>query len=141
MTRTAGIGGSPASALRRRRLTVAFLGVCATICALALLAPAIATAAPRALAPDIANSPALANLSACLAEKKQGDLVLLMDTSGSLGTEVSGDQATNPAGVRVDAAQVLLDRLAASQASSGAAIDVALVGLAGTTPWSGISPR
>jgi hypothetical protein len=86
---------------------------------------AAATAADTA---DIGNSSALANLSACLAEKKQGDLVLLMDTSGSLGTAVNGDQATDPKGVRVDAAEVLLDRLAASQAKSGAAIDVALVG-------------
>ncbi len=102
------------------------------LCAVGLLplgAPAASAAAPLpAVAPDIGNSPALANLSACLAEKKQGDLVLLMDTSGSLGTEVSGDQATDPNGVRVDAAQVLLDRLAASQARSGASIDVALVG-------------
>ena len=97
----------------------------------------VAAAFP-AVAPDIGSSPALANLSACLAKKKQGDLVLLMDTSGSLGTEVSGDQATDPTGVRVDAAQVLLDRLAASQARSGASIDVALVGFSSDYTCEGL---
>ena len=42
-------------------------------------------------APAIADSPALQALSACLAEKKTGDLVVLIDTSGSLSG--AGDPA------------------------------------------------
>ncbi|GAA2014615.1 VWA domain-containing protein [Nakamurella flavida] len=69
-------------------------------------------------------STVLGNLSACLAERKAGDLVLLIDTSGSLG----GEGGTDTTGVRVDAAQSLLTRLAATFTTSGAAVDVAVAG-------------
>ena len=75
-------------------------------------------------APTLGDSPVLADLSACLAEKKVGDLVLLVDTSGSLG----GDTGTDPTAVRVAAAQALLGRLAASFAQIGAQVDVGIAG-------------
>src|ERR1700712_3359723 len=59
-----------------------------------------------AQAPALGESPVLADLSACLADRKVGDLVLLVDTSGSLG----GDTGTDPTAVRVAAAQALLGR-------------------------------
>lgn len=112
--------GNVVSRAAVRPAAVAMTVLISLLLAVVQTAP-VANAAPG----DPATSPALVELSACLADKKQGDLVLLMDTSGSLS---EGDKATDPDGVRVVAAEVLLDQLALAQAKSHAAIDVAMLG-------------
>ncbi len=75
-------------------------------------------------APQLSDSKALSDLTACLASRKAGDLVLLIDTSGSLG----GADGTDPTAVRVAAAQALVTGLASSFEKIGAKVDVSVAG-------------
>jgi len=81
-----------------------------------------------AAAPDLASSPVLQNLAACIGEKKTGDLVVLIDTSGSLSGAGSSGTPTDPTDVRVAGAQALLGGLARSLDDVGATVDVTVAG-------------
>ncbi|MET0965997.1 MAG: VWA domain-containing protein [Nakamurella sp.] len=63
----------------------------------------------------------LQKLSACLRSHNVGDLVLLIDTSGSL-------KNSDPTAVRVAAAQALVTRFAATLAEMNAQVDVSVAG-------------
>lgn len=82
---------------------------------------AVDAAAPAAAAAPIADSQALKDLVSCLDERKVGDLVLLIDTSGSLAD-------SDPKGVRVAAAQTLVGKLADAAVKIDADVDVKIVG-------------
>jgi hypothetical protein len=79
-------------------------------------------------APEIAKSPVLQNLAACVDEKKTGDLVVLIDTSGSLSGTGSNEPPTDPTDVRVAGAQALLGGLARSFDQVKADVDVTVAG-------------
>lgn len=87
-----------------------------------------APVAQSAAAPDLASSPVLQNLAACIGEKKTGDLVVLIDTSGSLSGAGSSGTPTDPTDVRVAGAQALLGGLARSLDDVGATVDVTVAG-------------
>jgi hypothetical protein len=114
----------------RRRL--ALLAVATTLGLAGLLSgPAANADAPRLVersasetAAPLSDAQPLKDLAACLADRKQGDLVLLIDTSSSLG----GDNGTDPTAVRVAAAQAVLGRLATSFGQIGAQVDVSIAG-------------
>jgi hypothetical protein len=82
--------------------------------------------AASSVAGPTAGNPAIERLGACIATQHQADLLLMIDTSGSLGHAVDGQPATDPTAVRVTAAQYLLDQL--SQYSADVKLDVALAG-------------
>lgn len=110
----------------------ALAGVVVAAAVLVGLTPATASAAST-VRPTVATAPAidgesnLQNLTACLADKKTGDLVVLIDTSGSL-SGTGGGTATDPDAVRVAGAQALLGGLADSFAALGANVDVSVAG-------------
>lgn len=92
------------------------------VAALALTFAVGAGAAPGALGAPAEGTPsAIDTFGSCLAAQQAGDLLLLIDESGSL-------QQTDDDAARVTAATYLLNRLAASAASSGFALDVAVAG-------------
>lgn len=79
---------------------------------------------PRPAAPTPTagrTTSAVDDFGACLAAQDEGDLVLLVDESGSL-------RRSDPDGARVTAASYLLSRLATSSARSGYSLDVAVAG-------------
>ncbi|MEP6561190.1 MAG: hypothetical protein ABJD68_08975, partial [Nakamurella sp.] len=88
-----------------------------------MAAPAAQLSAPAPqlsdAAPQLSDTAPLRDLSSCLASNKVGDLVLLIDTSGSL-------KDSDPTAVRVAAAEALVTRLAASFAKIGANVDVSV---------------
>lgn len=71
--------------------------------------------------PPVVPDDPLLTYGGCLAAQHGGDLLLVMDTSGSLSE-------TDPQAARVMAAQYLLDRLAATGSTSGFTLDVAISG-------------
>ncbi len=87
------------------------------LCAVASLVIGTRSAA----AADPAAGTALQQVGACIAAGGKGDVLFVIDTSGSL-------KKTDPSGVRVDAAQYLVDELAIFADQSGATIDVATAG-------------
>jgi hypothetical protein len=94
--------------------------------------PAAAAPAQAQKATDPSTSTALADLKACLAQKKVGDLVLLIDTSGSLKSGDNGTPGSDPTGVRVDAATLLLTRLTETMAQGAVTLDVSIAGFDST---------
>lgn len=113
---------------RRTRSFAAALVVLAfsTMSLVALSAPAQA-----------ASSEAVQQLAACLAaEGAQGDLLVVLDTSGSL-------KETDPNGDRVTAASYLIKRLERYVEASGAKLDVALAGFSSgfrvTKKWTALN--
>ena len=105
----------------------------AVLCGLVILTTAPGPA--RAVDPS-ANS-ALQQVGACIAAGGKGDVLFVIDTSGTL-------KKTDPEGVRVDAAQYLVDELAIFAEASGATIDVATAGFdTGYHPgteWTTVNP-
>ena len=90
---------------------------------------------------DPATSPAITQLRSCLAERKHGDLVLMIDTSASLAQGDENTPASDPDAVRVDAAKLLLARLTEALAKSQIAMDVAVAGFdADVTPVVDFTP-
>ncbi len=87
------------------------------VCAVASLVIGAGSAA----AVDPAASTALQQVGACIAAGGKGDVLFVIDTSGTL-------KKTDPSGVRVDAAQYLVDELAIFADESGATIDIATAG-------------
>lgn len=85
-----------------------------------LLLPAVPlrTSAPAAAA---AADDALSQLGGCIAAGGTGDVLIVLDTSGSL-------KQTDPENRRIDAAQFFIDRLAAFTKSNGITVDVAVAG-------------
>ena len=122
--------GGPRVLLRRAACLLAAAGLL-TATAASAASMASANSANVVGAPAIADSPALQALSACLAEKKTGDLVVLIDTSGSLsGAGDPPSVPTDPTDVRVAGAQALLGGLADSFDRTGANVDVTVAGFA-----------
>jgi hypothetical protein len=94
----------------------------------AVLRPATAGPPPTAPAPS-----AIDRFGACVAGQHTGDVLLLIDQSGSL-------QQTDPHAARVTAATYLVDQLESSAAANHQTIDVSVAGFADTyvptLPWS-----
>lgn len=84
-------------------------------------------ASTASASPTPPAGPGLSPLSACVADRHQLDLVVLMDESGSLA---SGSHPSDPGAVRVVALQQMLDGLSSSIADlpGRPAVDVALTG-------------
>ncbi|WP_420124390.1 hypothetical protein [Nakamurella sp.] len=121
------------SALRLLAVTALVLAPAAPAAATPATVPAPAvlpavTAGTATGAPDLSTSPVLQNLAACIGEKKAGDLVVLIDTSGSLSGAGSSGAPTDPTDVRVAGAQVLLGGLARSFDDVGATVDLTVAG-------------
>jgi von Willebrand factor type A domain len=89
--------------------------------AVTVMTAALLTTAPSAGARTSSTHAAAGAFAGCLAAQKHGDLLVLMDTSGSL-------QQTDPSGVRVQAAKYLLTQLQQTAEQLGASLDVALAG-------------
>lgn len=77
-----------------------------------------------------ASGSAIDQLGACLAGGGRADVLLVLDTSGSLSKGSQGHPATDPTDVRVKAARFFVDQLAQSVKGTGARVDVALAGFA-----------
>ena len=99
-----------------RRWTAAAVSLIALMLAVPNGAYADASTAPAAV-----QESALQELGACLAAEGKGDLLLLVDQSGSL-------RQTDPTATRVRAAAYLLQQLAAATARGGQQLDVAAAG-------------
>lgn len=98
--------------------------IAAALAVLGLVALGAAPAA-HATAPDTANNEALQRVGACIAGGGEGDVLLLIDTSGSL-------QQTDPTNARVSAAKYLVSQLNNFSATNKTPIDVAVAGFAAT---------
>lgn len=76
---------------------------------------------------------AVADFGGCLASQREGDLLLMIDESGSL-------QTSDPDAARVEAANYLLGQLASFSSSAGVALDVAVAGFSSEftmhAPWT-----
>jgi len=76
---------------------------------------------------------AVADFGGCLASQREGDLLLMIDESGSL-------QQSDPAAARVEAANYLIGQLASFGASAGVTLDVAVAGFSSEftmhAPWT-----
>jgi hypothetical protein len=96
--------------------------------AVVLVAPGTS---PTAAWAEPAGGSAVQAFGACLSARLSGDLLLVIDQSGSL-------RDTDPTGVRVTAAQHLLTQLIRTTAATGATLDVAIAGFdMGFTPVAG----
>lgn len=109
---------------------VALLATCATLLAGCVLL----VATPAAAAPGNA----VADYGGCLKGQGSGDLLLLIDESGSL-------TGSDPAAARVAAAKYLLTTLATQTDRAGVKIDIQVAGFAtrfdpAPTPWTTLSP-
>jgi hypothetical protein len=108
------------------------------LAAAALSGPAV----PAAFAAPVPGRPnggtAVRQFGGCLAARKTGALLLLIDQSGSL-------QTTDPAGVRATAASYLLDQLSATSRATGIDLDVAIagfdVGYEQVVGWTRLTPQ
>ena len=89
------------------------------------LAPASARPVVAPLPLEVASAGAIEQLGACFSARKAGDLLLLIDQSGSL-------QKTDPAGLRVTAANYLLTQLTRYSEKADVALDVAVSGFDAT---------
>lgn len=92
------------------------------------------------IAPTASGQPretAVADFGGCLASQREGDLLLMIDESGSL-------QQSDPDAARVEAANYLLGQLASFGASAGVALDVAVAGFSSEftmhAPWTRLEP-
>ena len=96
------------------------------------LAPTFARPVATSLPAAGITAGAIEQLGACFANRKAGDLLILMDQSGSL-------QKSDPTGLRVTAADYLLTQLARYSDKAGVALDVAVSGFDATyvptVPW------
>lgn len=79
------------------------VGPAVAVSAQELSGPSATVATARADT-DVASSPAFTNLKSCLAQRRQGDLVLMIDTSASLAQGDENVPPSDPDAVRVDAA-------------------------------------
>ncbi len=90
--------------------------------------------APTASAqPQDSQESAVADFGGCLASQREGDLLLMIDESGSL-------QQSDPDAARVEAANYLLGQLESFGSSAGVALDVAVAGFSSDftmhAPWT-----
>lgn len=109
------------------RLTALLTGL---LLALSVLAAPLAQAAPPAEGPGAQGDGPLSEFGSCLSRTGTGEIVILMDQSGSLAR-------TDPQKARVQAAQYLVDRLASFSASSGVTLDARVAGFASSYRPSG----
>lgn len=103
------------------------VGPAVAVSAQELSGPSATVATARADT-DVASSPAFTNLKSCLAQRRQGDLVLMIDTSASLAQGDENVPPSDPDAVRVDAAKLLLNGLSTTMAEGQIALDVAIAG-------------
>ncbi len=101
-------------------------------------APALSMAVgPVATLPADVNTDALQRVGACIAGGGQGDMLLLIDRSGSLRT-------SDPKGARVDAAKYLVRQMSSFGASAKANLTIAIAGFDQkydkTTDWTALTP-
>lgn len=89
---------------------------------LGLLSVVALAVSGRALA--VTGGDGVDRFGSCVAAQKVGQVLLMIDESGSL-------QQTDPTAARVTAAKYLVDQLTQFSADSGAAIDVAVAGFSG----------
>ena len=125
----------------RDRLLTALRGVAAllTVGASLVVAPVPAAAA------QADDQQAVQNYAGCLNGRRTGDLLLLIDESGSLGNPVRGRPPTDPDGQRVRAAKYLLTQLADRADRAGITIDVQIAGFAtefdrNPSAWTALTP-
>lgn len=112
----------------RRRGAALLAAVAVLVLGLGVLGGVRAASSAAAAAP---TTSALDQVGACIAAGGRGDVLIVIDTSGSLKT-------TDPGHVRVDAAQYLVNELATFAESSRASVDVAVAGFdTGFHPGSG----
>ncbi|MCW2608223.1 MAG: hypothetical protein JWO60_2916, partial [Frankiales bacterium] len=113
-------------------------GVLAALTLLPLLALLSAPSAVAAPAAQAGPGGAVQEFGACLSEQKKGDLLLLLDQSGSL-------KQTDPDDVRVTASAFLLKQLSQTAGAADAALDVAVAGFdvtyQRTVPWQRLDDR
>lgn len=100
-----------------------------------LAAPSAGNAAPPAS--QVRPGGAVQEFGGCLTEQRQGDLLLLLDQSGSL-------KETDPGDVRAEAASFLLRQLSETAAAAQAELDVAVAGFdvdyERTLNWRALDP-
>lgn len=106
--------------------TACAVGILAALAGLLLVSAGVTTASAggAALAASDPES-GLARYGSCLNAQRDGDLLLLLDTSSSM-------QLTDPEAARVDAADYLLQQMASYTQASGVTIAVAVAGFADT---------
>lgn len=101
------------------------------------LTPASARPVVTPLPLTATTAGAIEQLGACLAARRAGDLLLLIDQSGSL-------RQTDPQGLRVTATTYLLTQLTSYSQQAGVALDVAVSGFDATylpaVPWQRLTP-
>lgn len=114
--------GGPAVIGRVLRRLAVLLGVCAVSTLGVLVTPQAAAAPPQ---PQVQgdDDAAVRSYGGCLNGQRSGDLLLLIDESGSL-------RSSDPAGARIDAATYLLDQLGTSTERAGIRLDVRVAGFA-----------
>lgn len=130
------MSGAAGLRVTRRGLAAAALGL-----AMLGLSGVPATAAPGAASiaaastADQPGSSAVTDYGTCLQARGSGDLLLLVDASGSL-------KDTDPQGARVSAAKYLLQQMASTSAQGGFQVDVAVStfssDFSGAGPWTAL---
>lgn len=103
-----------------RRFSSRSLAALALVAALGVVLPVTAEAVSSAPSVD-GNTEALQRLGGCIAGGAQGDILLLIDRSGSL-------KQTDPKGTRVDAAKYLIRQMASFAETTKAKLTVAVAG-------------
>ncbi|MFF0279912.1 vWA domain-containing protein [Rhodococcus aetherivorans] len=97
----------------------------------AVLLGSLVVAAPAASAAP--QQSAVGDFGGCLASQREGDLLLMIDESGSL-------QVSDPEAARVSAANYLLEQLSSFGGSAGVALDVSVAGFSDDftvhAPWT-----
>jgi hypothetical protein len=126
-----GLGGPTVSRPRRlAALSAAALAASATVIGATI-------AAPHAHAQSTLPDPAVQSFGACLNGQRAGDLLVLIDVSGSLAT-------TDPQGARITAARYLIEQMDSLGARSEIALDVGVAAFASeftlTTDWTPLGP-
>jgi len=117
-------------------IAAVLIGVVVAVLAGAVLGvPAAAGTADRQIEPA-APGDAVENYGACLAARQSGDLLILIDESGSL-------RQSDPTGARVTAAIYLLRRLNGFVTTTGIELNVAVSGFSGdfaiSTNWTSLN--
>jgi hypothetical protein len=107
--------------VNRRRTLIPALALLVLLVAPTTAAQSVGKGVSGVPAAQLGKATAVQELGACLAASRQGDLLLLVDQSGSL-------QQTDPGAVRVRAAGYLLGQLLRATGRAGAQLDVAVSG-------------
>ncbi len=122
--------------MKVRRLGTVALTALLLACSADLAAPVQATTTPLTAAPSVAADGPLAQLEACLQQRKVGDVLFVIDRSSSL-------QDTDKYAARVTGAQLVLDQLLSESSDAKIKLTVALTGfdasLGTETDWTALT--